>query len=274
MDPLNEKTRLVEQRLAQFGSLLVAFSGGVDSSLLLALAVRTLGAERVLAVTAAGAVGSEDDEEWARTVAARLEARHRVVPFDYLGIPGFAANPPDRCYLCRRRLYATLETIRVEEGFDAVVDGGIGDDSGDYRPGMRATAEAGVLSPLAEAGFAKEEVRAVCRALGLEVAERPASPCLASRFPYGEPITIEALQMVAAAESLLRRRSFPVCRVRHHGNVARIEVPAARISELSADPLRTELVTTLKALGYAYVCADLLGFRSGSLNETLPPELL
>ena len=274
MDPLNEKTRLVEQRLSQFDGVLVAFSGGVDSSLLLALAVRALGAERVLAVTATGSVASEDDEEWARSVAAGLGARHRIVPFDYLAIPGFAANPPDRCYLCRGRLYAVLETIRAEEGLDAVVDGGIEDDSGDYRPGMRATAEAGVLSPLAEAGFTKEEVRAACRSLGLEVAERPASPCLASRFPYGEPITVEALKMVAAAESLLRRRGFPVCRVRHHADVARIEVPAARISELCAEPLRTELVEALRDLGYAYVCVDLLGFRSGSLNETLPPELL
>ncbi len=264
--------RLVEHRLAQYQGLLVAFSGGVDSSLLLALAMRALGAERVLAVTATGTVGSEEDGKWATAVVGRLGTRHTIVPFDYLAIPGFAVNPPDRCYLCRTRLYALLETIRAEEGLDAIVDGGIVDDSGDYRPGMRATAEAGVRSPLAEAGFTKDEVRAACRELGLEVAERPASPCLASRFPYGETITEESLGMVAEAEALLRRLGFPVCRVRHHGLTARIEVPATQIARLSAEPLRSEVNGALRDLGYAYVCVDLAGFRSGSLNEVLPAE--
>jgi uncharacterized protein len=264
-----DKSQQVCERLSQFGSLLVAFSGGVDSSLLLALALRTLGPDRVLAVTATGVVASEEDRRWASSVVARLGARHKVVSFDYLSIPGFAANPADRCYLCRGRLYALLETMRGEEGLDALVDGAIGDDSGDYRPGARAAAEAGVVSPLAEAGFTKEEVRAACRALGLAVAERPSSPCLASRFPYGEPITDQSLAMVAHAEALLRGRGFPVCRVRHHGPVARIEVPVERVAELAAEPLSTELATALRGLGYAYVCADLAGFRSGSLNEVL-----
>ena len=225
-------------------------------------------------MTATGSVASEDDEEWARSVAAGLGARHRIVPFDYLAIPGFAANPPDRCYLCRGRLYAVLETIRAEEGLDAVVDGGIEDDSGDYRPGMRATAEAGVLSPLAEAGFTKEEVRAACRSLwGWRWPKDRRHPVWPPASRTENAITVEALKMVAAAESLLRGRGFPVCRVRHHGSMARIEVPAARISELCAEPLRTELVEALRDLGYAYVCVDLLGFRSGSLNETLPPAL-
>lgn len=223
-------------------------------------------------MTATGTVSSEDDGRWAAAVAAGLGARHVVMPFDYLAIPGFAANPPDRCYLCRRSLYEVLETVRAAEGLDAVVDGGIEDDSGDYRPGMRAAREAGVRSPLAEAGLIKDEVRAACRELGLEVAERPSSPCLASRFPYGEVIAEDALKMVAEAEALLRGLGFPVCRVRHHGRVARVEVPAAQIAELTAEPVRSKAEGALRDLGWAYVCVDLAGFRSGSLNEVLSSE--
>lgn len=267
--PAAEKITVVERELSRLESVVVAFSGGVDSSLLLALAVRALGTEGVLAVTAAGAVVSAEDSTWAHAVADRLGVNHTIVPIDYLAIPGFADNTPERCYVCRRRLYATLEEIRSAADMKAVVDGAIIDDSDDYRPGLRAAAEAGVRSPLAEAGLTKAEVRVACRALGLPVWQRPASPCLASRFPYGELITPEKVEMVAQAEAWLRERGFAVARVRHHGALARVEVPIAEIPRLSEEPLRGEVVEALRSLGYVYICLDLLGFRSGSLNEGL-----
>lgn len=267
---LAQKLRAAEACLIRFPSLLVAFSGGVDSSLLLALALRALRRDRVLAVTATGVVASADDVGWATAVAAELGAAHLVIDFPYLDIPGFADNPPDRCYLCRRRLYEEFQALRVQRGLAALVDGAIAVDADDYRPGLRATAEAGVLSPLAAAGLNKEEVRAACRALGLSVAERPASPCLASRFPYGEGITAEALHMVGEAEAYLRGCGFSVVRVRHHqGGVARIEVPREEIPRLVAEPLCGEVTKALRALGYLHVAVDMRGFRSGSLNEGL-----
>jgi uncharacterized protein len=273
-DDLAGKVSFVEERLTQFAGLLVAFSGGVDSSLVLALALRTLGRDRVLAVTAAGPVASPDDARWATDVAAELGAAHLVIDFPYLNIPGFAENLPDRCYLCRRRLYEELEALRRSRGLAAVVDGAIAADADDYRPGLRAATEAGVVSPLAEAGFSKEEVRDVCRALGLSVAERPASPCLASRFPYGERISEEALGMVAEAEAHLRRCGFPGVRVRHHqGSVARIEVPAEEITRLATEPLRGQVTEALRSLGYLHVAVDMRGFRSGSLSEGLEAGL-
>jgi uncharacterized protein len=220
-------------------------------------------------VTAGGPVESDQDTASARAVAQAVGATHRSIYLDPLQLPEFPDNTPMRCYVCRGQLYAALEEVRIETGFEAVVDGAIADDESDYRPGSQAAQEAGVKRPLADAGLTKDEVRAFSRELGLPTSERPASPCLASRFPYGERITVEALRTVAAAESLLHRLGFPVVRVRHHGPLARIEVPAPRVPELSQEPVRGELVQGLAALGYVYVCVDLMGFRSGSLNEVL-----
>ena len=264
-----EKIQAVEAALARLNGVVVALSGGVDSSLLLALAVRALRADKVLAVTAGGPVESEDDAASARAVAESVGAEHRLIYLDPLELPGFPENTPLRCYTCRQQLYAALEGVRAETGFEAVVDGAIADDSSDYRPGSRAAQEAGVKQPLADAGLTKDEVRAESRNLGLPTSERPASPCLASRFPYGEPITMEALGTVAEAEAVLHRLGFPVVRVRHHGRLARIEVPAAQVHLLTEEPARSTVVGALRELGYLYVCVDMLGFRSGSLNEAL-----
>jgi uncharacterized protein len=264
-----QKAQAAEAALARLDGVVVALSGGVDSSLLLALAVRALGVDKVLAVTAGGPVESDEDAASARAVATAVGATHRSIYLDPLELCEFPQNTPRRCYVCRQQLYAALETIRLELGFEAVVDGAIADDQSDYRPGSQAADEAGVKRPLAEAGFTKDEVRAVSRDLGLLTSEKPASPCLASRFPYGEPITLEGLRTVAAAESLLHSLGFPVVRVRHHGPLARIEVPAAQVPLLSEEPTRSLVTQTLRDLGYLYVCVDLLGFRSGSLNEVL-----
>jgi uncharacterized protein len=269
VDQVTEKTARAEARIAALDGAVIALSGGVDSSLLLALATRALPAGKVIAVTAVGAVESEKDIESAKALTARLQVPHDCIVLDSLQIPGFADNTPLRCYLCRGQLYEALETIRQKHGFEAVLDGAIAEDSLDYRPGLQAAKEAGVLHPLAEAGLSKEEVREASRRLDLPTAERPASPCLASRFPYGETITVEALQTVAQAEALLHGWGFPIVRVRHHGQLARIEVPADQISLLAQEPLRSRVTGALGALGYTYVCVDLLGFRSGSMNEVL-----
>jgi uncharacterized protein len=269
VDQVTYKTAKAEARIAALDGAVVALSGGVDSGLLLALAARVLPPGKVVAVTAVGSVESEEDIESARALTERLQIPHDCIVLDSLNIPGFADNTPLRCYLCRGQLYEALEAIRLERGFEAVLDGAIADDSLDYRPGLQAAKEAGVLHPLAEAGLSKEEVREASRRLGLPTAERPASPCLASRFPYGETITLEALRTVARAEEFLHGCGFPLVRVRHHGRLARIEVPADQIARLSVEPLRSQLTAALKELGYTYVCVDLMGFRSGSLNEVL-----
>jgi uncharacterized protein len=271
MDPLTGKISKVEERIGALDGAVVALSGGVDSSLLLALAARTLPSDKLVAVTAVGSVESEEDIESATALTGRLGVAHDCLALDSLQIPGFADNTPLRCYLCRGQLYAALEDIRKKHGFAAVLDGAIADDRHDYRPGLQAAHEAGVLHPLAEAGFSKEEVREASRLLRLPTAERPASPCLASRFPYGERITLEALRTVARAEELLHAWGFPIVRVRHHdgGRLARVEVPAEQVCRLCDEPLRSQLTAALQELGYTYVCLDLVGFRSGSLNEVL-----
>jgi len=249
--------------------VLVAFSGGVDSTVVLKVALDELGAAQVLAVTARGDVHTDEESAAAREAAARLGARHLVVTTKELAIPGFSANPQDRCYLCKRYMYAKLVEIARAEGMKTVVDGGNRDDEADYRPGSRAAADLGVRSPLAEAGMGKAEVRALARELGLPEWDRPASPCLASRFPYGEPLTAAKFHMVAEGERRLRGVGLANCRVRHHGDLARIEVGVDDIPVAAEESVRRAIVRHLREVGYIYVTLDLEGFRSGSLNEAL-----
>jgi len=270
LDGLADKVSRLRVLLREAAPLLVAFSGGVDSTLLLKLALDEVGPEGVLAVTAHGHVHTTEELEAARAAAARLGARHLVVHTNELAIPGFATNPPERCFLCRGEMYAMLVEMAQAEGMATVVDGVNRDDGADYRPGMRAAAALGVRSPIAEAGIGKAEVRESARELGLLNWDLPASPCLASRFPYGEPITAAKLQAVAEAERFLREQGFPVVRVRHHGDTARIEVPDSEIARAADESVRHAIVRRLRELGYLYVALDLHGFRSGSLNESLP----
>ena len=262
-----KRTRL-DAILEGLGSVAVAFSGGADSTLLAAEARRVLGRDRVLAVTAAGEVFPPGEADEAKELAARLDLPHEVLETRQLETRAFRENPPDRCYLCKREIFGAVLSRAKARGLAAVCDGSNTDDATVYRPGLRALEELGVRSPLREAGFTKADVRALSRDLGLPTADRPAMPCLASRFPYGQPITREALRRVAAAEAVLKQLGLGGCRVRDHGTVARIEVAPADV-EAVAGRHRERLVRELKALGYTYVTVDLEGYRSGAMDEVL-----
>jgi len=263
-----KEARLLE-RLAALGSAVVAYSGGVDSTYLLWAAQRALG-PRALGVIGRSESFARAELDAALAEAGRMGAAVRVVDTAELADPRFRDNPPDRCYHCKSELFTKLAALAAAEGFAAVLDGTNADDLGDHRPGRRAGEERGILSPLAEAGLGKEEIRALARRAGLVAWDKPAMPCLSSRFPYGMRITTGKLRQVEEAEAWLRGRGFRECRVRHHGDVARLEVPAGELARLAQEPLRSQAVAALRALGFAYVTLDLTGLRSGSLNEVLP----
>jgi uncharacterized protein len=246
----------------------VAFSGGVDSTLLASEARRVLGRDRALAVTASSETYLPSELAEARTLAQQLDLWHEVIETRELDVPTFQHNPPDRCYFCKRELLERLLALAKAKGLAAVCDGANADDVNAWRPGLRAAAELGVRSPLKEAGFTKDDVRALSRDLGLPTWDRPAAACLASRFPYGQTITKAALERVAAAEAILKELGYRGFRVRDHGTVARIEVAPADIGRLSGKD-RARIVRDLKALGYTYVALDLEGYRAGAMDEVL-----
>jgi len=264
-DVLAAKATAVRAVLAGLGGAVVAFSGGVDSSVVAALAVEMLG-ERALACTIVSGLLPDEEIREAEAIAAALGIRHRLVPLDVLALPAFVENPPDRCYHCKALVLATLREVADAEGLEAVLHGENADDGAVYRPGARAAEEAGAIAPLARAGITKAEVRALARDLGLPNADRPSAPCLATRIPYGEPVTVERMRRIGAAEAVLRGAGFGVVRVRDHGPIARIEVPLADLPRLLAPGFREQVSAEVRAAGYAHVTIDLDGYRSGSFD--------
>src|SRR5512133_3548793 len=254
------------ERFRQHDSVIIAFSGGVDSGLLCAAAYRAMG-NKMLAVTVRSPVESMGDVASAEALAAQAGFPLRVLDHDDLTDPEFVANPPDRCYICKRTRFNLLKDLAAREGYSALVEGSNADDSGDYRPGMRAVTETGTISPLQELGFHKSEIRALAKALGLSVWDRPSAPCLATRFPYGSPVTMDGLRQVADGERYLHEIGFQTVRVRHHGQLARLEVAPDEIERLTF--VRQPVSDYFKSLGFHYVAVDLNGYRLGSLNEVL-----
>ena len=266
---LESKTKKLKEIFQTMGKVLVAFSGGVDSTLLLKVAQDAIGNENVLAVTALSPLYPERELSGVKKLIETLGARHRLIESNELEIPGFSKNPTNRCYYCKSKLFEELLSIAKEEAIPFIVEGSTLDDDQDHRPGRVAVRELGIRSPLKEAMFTKTEVRKLSKGLGLPTWDKPSFACLASRFPYGKDITEEGLKMVDEAEDFLFGLGFKQVRVRHYGDLARIEIFKEEMVRLMDDSLREKVVNQLKEIGYRYITLDLQGFRSGSMNEVL-----
>ena len=264
---MNDKERALRDHLTSLSSVIVAYSGGVDSAYLALIANETLG-ERALAVTADSASYPERHRLMAQDIAERFGIRHRIIRTDEMARPEYRANPTNRCYFCKHELYTHLSRIAADR--DAViVDGNNADDRGDYRPGRQAAREFGVLSPLDAADLSKGEIRELSREAGLPTWDEPASACLSSRIPYHSDVTDEKLRMIERGEQALRALGFRVCRVRHHDDLARVEIGRDELARAHDPVMAAQIVAQLKAVGYRYVALDLQGYRTGSLNEGL-----
>ncbi|MDY7010811.1 MAG: ATP-dependent sacrificial sulfur transferase LarE [Planctomycetota bacterium] len=264
-ESVREKLNRCREILRKLQRVIVAFSGGTDSSMLLAMAAETLGTENVLAVMAVSTIFPQRERTTAGQIADLLGVELKEFETPQLADANFTANPTDRCYYCKAMLLGRLKKLADEGGFSAVITGSNADDENDYRPGRRAEQQLGVRCPLAESGLTKSDIRSASRAMGLPNWDRPAFACLATRIPYGREITAEKLSRIDQSEEVLLSLDFPQCRVRDHDTIARIEVPADLIERAVA--LRESIAGPLKALGYTYVALDLEGFRSGSMNE-------
>lgn len=270
-DKTQKKFENLKNILKSMKKVLVAFSGGVDSTFLLKVAHDVLG-PNVMAVIASSATYPEKEQQEALRIAEDLNVKHRVIQTKELDDPHFRDNPPERCYFCKKELFSRLKEIAAEENIPHICDGSNFEDSFDFRPGSRAAEELEVRSPLKEARLDKSEIRVLSKKLGLPTWDKPAMACLSSRFPYYTAIDEESLRQIDAAEEYLRSKGFSQLRVRHHGHIARIEIDPADFSAMIDKEAREEIVAELKKIGYLYITLDLTGYRTGSMNEPILEE--
>ena len=267
---LEQKYVRLKNLLVELGQVGVAFSGGVDSTLLLKVASETLGPEKVLALTAVAPIIPEFEIAQSKKLAQQFGVIHRLIQNQALDDPDFVKNSPQRCYHCKHAIFSRFLAEMELFGFSTLLDGSNVDDLSDYRPGHKALKELGVRSPLLESGFSKQEIRDLSKQLELPTWDMQALPCLATRFPYGTPITIDKLERIEKCETWLRSKGFDNFRVRCHDQLARIEINPDAFSRLLAENLREDLIAAFKAFGFDYISLDLQGFRSGSMDEVLP----
>jgi uncharacterized protein len=265
---VNKKLQNLKDYIKKLDSLLIAYSGGVDSTFLLKVAKDVLG-EKVIAVTANSPTYSEQESTQAQKIAKAMKVKHITIYSRELELSEFTNNPPERCYFCKKELFKRLKEIAKIEGLSHVADGTNYDDTKDFRPGIRALKELGIKSPLKKVGFTKKEIRECSQKMGLPTWNKPQIACLASRIPYGEKITQEKLQMVNEAEEYLRSLGIKQVRVRHHNNLARIEVEKEKTRLFNRKDVCKKIVNKFKEIGYIYVTLDLEGYRTGSMNEVL-----
>lgn len=268
---LKEKFQLLKDIIKEKGSAAVAFSGGVDSTFLVKVAYEVLG-ESLIAVTATSSTYPERELKEAIKYAKDMGVKHIIISSEELDIEGFASNPKNRCYFCKKELFTKIRDVALENGVKYVFDGSNLDDNGDYRPGMQAARELEVISPLKQAGLTKNDIRELSKELGLPTWDKPSFACLSSRFPYGHKITLPKLKMVDQAEQFLLDMGIKQVRVRHHGEIARIEVAPEEREQFFNIELMDKIGNKFKEIGFTYVTLDMLGYRTGSMNEVLNKE--